>query len=37
MNFRIGRKPKKRQLAGHDKVRKQEADMRDCAQAAHRG
>ena len=30
-NIRIGRAPKKRQLAGHDKVRKQEADMRDCA------
>jgi hypothetical protein len=28
---RIGRAPKKRQLAVIDKVRKQEADMRDCA------
>jgi hypothetical protein len=28
---RIGRAAKKRQLAGIDKVRKQEADMRDCA------
>jgi hypothetical protein len=29
--YRIGRRPKKRQLPGIGKVRKQDADMRDCA------
>jgi hypothetical protein len=30
-NDRIGRVPKKQRLACNDKVRKQDADMRDCA------